>query len=139
MSLRMTKAEREAFLADVHVGIVCVAEEGRGPLAVPIWYAYEPGGDVFFGTAADSPKAQLMRAAGRASLVAQTETPPYRYVSVEGPVAVHSGPTPEPPMAIRYLGEEQGRRYTEQQAGAGGGVTFRLTPERWLTVDYAKR
>ncbi len=140
MSLHMTKAEREAFLADVHVGIVCVAEEGRGPLAVPIWYAYEPGGDVFFGTGAESPKAQLMRAAGRASLVAQTETPPYRYVSVEGPVAVHSGPTPQPPMPIRYLGEEEGRRYIDQQAGAvGDGVTFRLTPERWLTVDYAKR
>lgn len=139
MSLQMTRAEREAFLADVHVGIVCVAEEGRGPLAVPIWYAYEPGGDVFFGTGATSRKAQLLRAAGRASLVVQTETPPYKYVSVEGPVTLHSGPTPAPPMPIRYLGEQQGRRYIDQQVQGGGGATFRLTPERWLTVDYAKR
>ena len=28
----MTKAEREAFLADVHVGVLAVDEPGRGPL-----------------------------------------------------------------------------------------------------------
>ena len=36
----MTRAEREAFLAALHVGIISIAETGRGPLAVPIWYAY---------------------------------------------------------------------------------------------------
>jgi hypothetical protein len=33
MSLAMTRQEREAFLADVHVGIISIADEGRGPLA----------------------------------------------------------------------------------------------------------
>ena len=32
MSLVMTKEEREKFLADVHIGIISIAEEGRGPL-----------------------------------------------------------------------------------------------------------
>jgi len=40
----MTKQERETFLADLHVGIISVPEQGRGPLTVPIWYLYEPGG-----------------------------------------------------------------------------------------------
>jgi len=31
----MTKEEREAFLADVHVGVISVAEDGHGPLVVP--------------------------------------------------------------------------------------------------------
>ena len=35
MPLAMSPAEREAFLAETHVGIVSIAEEGRGPLAVP--------------------------------------------------------------------------------------------------------
>lgn len=35
MSLVMTKEEREAFHADVHIGIIGIAEEGRGPLMVP--------------------------------------------------------------------------------------------------------
>lgn len=46
MSLTMTKEEREAFLADVHVAVISVAEHGRGPLVVPMWYSYEPGGQV---------------------------------------------------------------------------------------------
>ena len=34
MSLAMTVAEREAFLADVHVGIISVPEADRGTLEV---------------------------------------------------------------------------------------------------------
>jgi nitroimidazol reductase NimA-like FMN-containing flavoprotein (pyridoxamine 5'-phosphate oxidase superfamily) len=37
----MTKAEREAFLADVHVAVLAVDEPGRGPMAIPVWYLYE--------------------------------------------------------------------------------------------------
>jgi hypothetical protein len=39
MSLAMTKPEREAFLADVHVGVISIPEPGRGPLTVPVWYS----------------------------------------------------------------------------------------------------
>ena len=42
MSLAMTKAEREAFLADVHVGVVSIPEPGGAPVTVPIWYRYAP-------------------------------------------------------------------------------------------------
>jgi hypothetical protein len=37
MSLAMTKQEREAFLAEVHVGVISIPEPGRGPLTVPVW------------------------------------------------------------------------------------------------------
>ncbi len=46
MSLVMTKQEREAFLADVHVGIISISDEGRAPFRGAIWYAYDPGGDL---------------------------------------------------------------------------------------------
>ena len=139
MTLQMTRTEREEFLADVHVGVVSIEEAGRGPLTVPIWYSYEPGGDLYFGTGRASRKARLLDAAGRASLIAQTETAPYRYVSVEGPVRIYEGPLPEPPLPVRYLGEEAGRAYIAERSSNGSGVTYALTPERWLTVDYAKR
>ena len=45
MSMKMTAAEREAFLADLHVGVLSIAREGRAPLSAPIWYDYEPGGE----------------------------------------------------------------------------------------------
>ena len=79
----MTKDEREAFLADVHVGILAVDEAGRGPMALPIWYRYVDG-VVEIGMNGGSLKARLLRAAGRATLTVQTETAPYQYVSVEG-------------------------------------------------------
>ena len=72
----MTPEEKQVFLADVHVGVVSVADGDRGPLTVPIWYDYEPGGDVIFITGRNSRKGRLMAKAGRMSLVAQTETAP---------------------------------------------------------------
>ena len=143
MSLAMTRAEREAFLAGTHVAIVSIAEDGHGPLAVPVWYSYEPGGEIRFATAPTSRKAALLRRAARASLCVQTETPPYQYVTVEGPVTV------EPAvdfardiraMALRYLGERFGAAYlaTNYPDGTSGEVLVRLRPDRWSTADFRK-
>src|SRR2546426_11707871 len=90
MSLAMTRDQREAFLAGTHVAIVSIAEESRGPLAVPVWYRYTPGGEVRFATGATSRKLRLLKRAGRASLCVQTETTPYLYVSVEGPTTLEA-------------------------------------------------
>ncbi len=46
MSLSMTRAEREAFLADLHIGVISIADGEHGPLTCPVWYAYEPGGEI---------------------------------------------------------------------------------------------
>src|SRR5262245_52712019 len=144
MSLQMSRGEREAFLAGVHVGILCIAEPGRGPLAVPIWYGYEPGGELWIVTERESCKGRLLRVGARVSLCAQSEEPPYRYVSLEGPV-VSIAPSEverdERLLAHRYLGRELGNRYIEATGGAaarGGNVLVRVRPERWLTTDYSK-
>src|SRR5664279_2981387 len=76
--LTMSKADREAFLADAHVGVVGIQREGAPPLTAPVWYSYEAGGDVVFAFEAESEKIRLLRAVGEASLCAQTETMPYR-------------------------------------------------------------
>jgi len=141
MSFAMTREEREAFLADVHVGIVSIAEEGRGPLAVPIWYAYEPGGEVRFVTAKASRKGKLLERAHRISLCVQTEVDPYKYVSVEGPiVAMQPADTErdERPMAYRYYGKTKGDRYVETVDKSVETLVVRMKPERWYTVDYSK-
>ena len=121
MSLAMTKSEREAFLADVHVGVISVADADSGPLTVPIWYGYEPGGELWILTDRGSRKGRLLEKAGRFSLCAQTESPPYKYVSVEGPiVGIESSDVEkhERPLAHRYLGEELGNAYIEQTGGS---------------------
>ena len=143
MSLAMTKEEREAFLADVHVGIISVAEDGYGPLAVPVWYSYAPGGEVQIITNRASRKGKLLERTGRFSLCAQTETPPfYKYVSVEGPIVAIEAADLERdrrPLARRYLGTELGDLYVESTRVDAGNVLVRMRPERWFTVDYAKQ
>ncbi len=144
MTLDMTPAERTAFLAETHVAILGVARPSRGPLTLPIWYSYEPGAAVRFVTGGSSAKARWLRRAARASLCVQTEVPPYRYVSVEGPVTIAGAPDFESDVlavAHRYLGEEMATLYlqlTADDRASGDAVLVELAPERWLTVDYGK-
>ena len=141
--MTMSKQEREAFLADARVGVLAVAAaDGGAPSLTPIWYTYEPGGDIVMDTAGASPKVALLRAAGRASLCVQTEAPPYKYVVVEGTVAITDAPdeTWRRDLARRYLGDDLGDMYTDAtKEQASGAVTIRLTPTRWHTTDFAKQ
>ena len=136
-TMDMTAEEREAFLADVHVGILSIARTGKGPLALPIWYQCERG-DVLIGMGGNSLKAKLLRRAGRATMTVQTETPPYKYVMVEGPVVVLPEQRDDHAMASRYLGPELGRWYAENNPSTSESVIVRLTPENWLTCDFGK-
>jgi PPOX class probable F420-dependent enzyme len=140
--MTMSKSEREAFLADARVGVLAVAAEGTAPSLTPIWYSYEPGGEIMMETQGTSPKTALLRAAGRASLCVQTETPPYKYVVVEGPVAISDGHDESwrRGVARHYLGDELGDMYIEaNKEEAAGAVTIRLNPERWHTTDFSKQ
>src|SRR5260370_23775377 len=97
MSLSMSRAEREEFLAGLHVGVLSVASpDGRGPLTAPVWYTYQPGGTVNVSTGRGSRKALAIEAAGRISLCAQQEQMPYKYVTVEGPVVMAAATEAEP-------------------------------------------
>ncbi|MFT7218665.1 MAG: hypothetical protein ACI8Z1_000276 [Candidatus Azotimanducaceae bacterium] len=61
MSLKMSKEEREEFLAGLHVGIMGIDREGRGPLTVPIWYDDGQGGAVWVITNASSLKGKALK------------------------------------------------------------------------------
>jgi len=142
MSIPTMKREaREAFLADVHVGLFAVAEPGRGPCAVPVWYQYAPGGVVRMTMGASTLKVGLLRAAGRASLCVQQEALPSKYVSVEGPIRVVEGDLAalQREVAVRYLGEKLATRYLA--AGAtelAKEQIVELVPERWWSRDFSQ-
>jgi uncharacterized protein len=72
MPRRMTEKERQEFLAEPRIGVLSVARgDDRPPHTTPVWYAYEPGGDLTFFTGTqgrNSRKAQLLRKAGVLSL-----------------------------------------------------------------------
>jgi PPOX class probable F420-dependent enzyme len=138
----MSVAEREEFLSGVHVGVMSAALSTAGrTLAVPVWYSYQPGGLLTVLTGRQSRKAAAIRAAGRFSLCAQDARPPYRYVSVEGPVVSEEelDPAERLAMARRYLGAEGGDRYVANNPDPERqNVVFRMRPERWLSQDQGQ-
>ncbi|AUY54711.1 pyridoxamine 5'-phosphate oxidase [Streptomyces sp. CB01881] len=144
----MSIPERESFLAATHVGVLAVGGDGGdgagpgwGPLAVPVWYSYRPGGVVTVLTGRDSAKARRIRSAGRFALCAQQEEPPCRYVSVEGPVVAIEDtvdPAERAAMAHRYMPPATARAYlaaTTEQLTAD--IVIRMRPERWHSADFS--
>ena len=71
----------------------------------------------------------------------QTETSPYRYVTIEGPATI-TAPDYERdirPTALRYLGPQMGETYLRATAAEhAAAVLVTVKPERWLTADYRK-
>ncbi len=142
----MTEGERQEFLAGPHVAVLSIARDGgRAPHATPVWYAYEPGGDVTFFTGTQgrrSRKAELIGKAGAVSLTVQQEEFPYRYVTVEGTVVGEDRPpSAEEALAVarRYLPEQHAQGFVEAELGhpAPEFVLFTVRPDRWLTFDFA--
>jgi hypothetical protein len=91
---------------------------------------------VVFVFEAASEKIKLVEATGQASLCVQSESVPYKYVTVEGPAVVGTADDEvERALAYRYLGPEMGDLYLKATAASVSQVV-RLTPTRWRTVDY---
>lgn len=137
--MTLSRKEREEFLAEAHVAALAVeAGEGRAPLTVPIWYQYEPGGDLWVMTGLDSRKNRLIQAAGRFSLMIDRLEPSVRYVSVEGPVTETVPATLDQlrEIAGRYLPAERLDEYIDMSTRNNGEqVVIRMRPERWLSSD----
>ncbi|MGC4932796.1 pyridoxamine 5'-phosphate oxidase family protein [Gordonia sp. DT30] len=131
--------ERQSFLAEPHIGALSIeAGSDRAPLVVPIWYQYQPGGDLWFLTGTGSRKMKLLTAAGRCSLMAERLEPSIRYVAISGPVVATAPGTGDElaEMAARYLPADKVAGYVEFASGDHGAqsrVTVR--PEQWLSAD----
>lgn len=147
MPRKMTKQEREAFLAEPRIGVLSVAsDDGRPPLTVPLWYGYQPGGNITFFTSTQGRKARktkLIQDTGVLSLSVQHDQFPYRYVTVEGSVVgVDRPPAAEQMLAIirRYLPEEmaQGFVKSELERSDSQAELFTIRPNRWLTTDFSE-
>ncbi|MFE9611813.1 pyridoxamine 5'-phosphate oxidase family protein [Streptomyces sp. NPDC006012] len=140
MARKMSSEQREKFLAQPHLGVLCIAAEtGRAPMATPIWYDYRPGGDVKVFTPPRSRKARLIAEAGRFSLCVQ-EAEGLRYVSVEGPV-VETVPSTEDErneIARRYVEPERVAAFLEATYETHAtNVAISMRPERWNAIDFS--
>ena len=135
--MALSKEEREQFLAEPHVAALSVsAGDKRGPLTVPIWYQYSPGGEPWVHTGAGSRKHRLIETQGEFTLMVDRVEPTVRYVTVDGPVSRIEPATDEQlvEMVKRYLPPEAVDGYLEfARREHGEGVVIYMKPANWLS------
>jgi nitroimidazol reductase NimA-like FMN-containing flavoprotein (pyridoxamine 5'-phosphate oxidase superfamily) len=139
----LTREEREQFLTEPHIAALAVdaGDDERAPLTVPIWYQYEPGGDIWIMTGRDSRKHELIAKSGRFSLLVDRLEPTIRYVSVEGPVTETAPATLAhlQEISARYLPAEKVDGYVDMALREHGEqVVIHMRPQRWVTADLGQ-
>lgn len=137
--MALAKEEREKFLAEPHIAALSVnAGDKRGPLTVPVWYQYAPGGEPWVLTGSGSRKHRLIEAQGEFTLMAQRLQPTVRYVAVDGRVS-HIEPGTDEQLAEvtkRYLPSDKVDSYLEfARREHGASVVIHLKPQHWLSAD----
>ena len=100
------------------------------PHIAPVWYRFEDG-EVRILTDRGSQKHRNIERDSRVTVCIDDERPPYHTVLVRGVAEVDEAPGAEwrLALAVHYLGEENGRRYIEENDGEGG-IMLCIRPER---------
>lgn len=112
--------------------IARLATVGRdgAPHIAPVWYRVEDGAFLVL-TDRGTQKHRNIERDPRVELCIDDERPPYHTVLVRGRARAEPAPGEawRLSLAVRYLGEEAGRRYVEANASPHG-VLLRIVPER---------
>lgn len=137
--MALSQDEREQFLAEPHIAALSVyAGDTRGPLTVPIWYQYTPGGEPWILTSPSSRKARLIEATGFFSLMVERAEPTVRYVAVDGALSRIEPGTDAllEEITYRYLSGESAEKYLQfARTELGEHVAIYLQPQHWLSSD----
>lgn len=132
------KAQREQFLAEPRTAALSVSlGASRGPLTVPIWYHYTPGGEPWVLIGVGTRKAQTIEAAGFFSLMAQRLEPTRRYVAVDGAVSAIQPATDDHiiEMTRHHLSGEAADRHIDFLKDLGHHLVISMRPQHWLYSD----
>ena len=147
MPRTLSQPEREEFLAESRPATVSVeADDGRPPHTVPVWYAYEPGGNLSFFTGTGGRRArkiELIDRSGAVSMCVQHPDWPYKYVTVEGTVvATDRPPSADQVLAVvgRYLPEDAAQGFVAEELGRSDSqlVLYTVRPDRWISFDFGE-
>ena len=142
MPAPMSRAEREEFLAGLVDADDADVDPGEGPLSVPVWYLYEPAGEIVLVTRPQARKAPLLRVGALVSFLVQSEEMPPKYVTIQGRV-VAADPADiardVKPVVRKYLGAEVGDGYVDATRPNGTNeIVVRIKPERWYSRDFGR-
>ena len=133
---KMSEEDRNVFLSEGRIAIVAIERENGPPLAVPIWFSFDPEVGLTISTQDTSLKAKLLRKAGRFTLTVQEEERPHRYVSAEGPIVEFRPVDPEKdirPMAEIYAPDQVEMYVAASSEYPSSAIVMK--PETWRSMD----
>ena len=112
------------------------------PRVVPIWFHWD-GKALVMGTPVKSPKAHALPNHSKVAVTIDSETWPYKVLSIRGIAAVSiiNGVVPEyAKSAERYFGAEAGQGWINQIKGLFTQMArIAVTPEWVAILDFEKR
>lgn len=128
---------RDDFLRQASVAVLATVDRRGRAHAAPIWYLYDDGAFVI-SIGRGSQKHLNVEANPEITMVVDQRTIPYYAVMAcrRAEIGPLLSPDDRLRLAIRYLGENFGRRYIERTLG-DDVVTIRLRPRRF--IEYQGR
>lgn len=135
MAQTMTRDEVLAFIEEApRTGhLATVRADGR-PHVATIWIAVDPErGEIVFNTGADTVKGRTLARTGYAALSVDDPTPPFSFVTLEGPVTIETDLAEVRRWATvlggRYMGADRAEEYGARN-GVEGEWLCRLAPAK---------
>lgn len=122
-------SKAEEFLGGKHFAKVATVKKDGSPHVTPIWYMYEDG-RLYINTTTDRVKYYNIRRDPRVSLLVDDG---YPYVIVEGKGRIANERDPKKDietLAIRYTGEEAGRKSARERFWKMDRITIEIVPEK---------
>ena len=119
------------FVGKPRIATLATVRRDGSPHVTPVWYVYEDG-DFLVTVDKGSQKQRNIEHDPRVELcIDDRERPPYHTVIARGRATVEGPPSPEflLALAVRYLGEDAGRRYVERLQNPDQRL-IRLHPEK---------
>lgn len=123
----------EAFLEGLHFGKLATTLKDGSPHVTPIWYMYDEG-KLIVNTTTDRVKYWNIRRDHRVCFLVD-EGYPYVIVFGRGRIAKERDPMKDiEALAIRYRGEDAGRKAARERFWKMDRVSIEIVPER-VVVD----
>jgi PPOX class probable F420-dependent enzyme len=131
----MNEAKKEALLQEPNIIVLSTVDAKGRPHSTPVWYLYDDG-EVRISVGKDGQKHRNVQRNSNVSVVIDRRGLPYYAIMIQGTVEIGPGFSDEDRLrlAVRYLGEELGKRYTESTNG-GDSVTLRIRPRKVMEFD----
>lgn len=125
--------DAEEFLKGKHFGKLGTIRKDGSPHVTPIWYMLE-GGRLFVNTTTTRVKYYNIRRDPRVSFLVDDG---YTYIMIQGRARIadeRDGKKDIETLAIRYTGEEAGRKAARERYWKDTRVTMEIIPEKLVVA-----